>query len=134
MTNYKSILVVVSVAILIGMLGSIGLSQRNNQVQEQRSRDNRGFSYATLEMFSTTLEDQQPEYVALWNDGDFVLHETSRESQLDANRRLLGRLGKGNNRNINLSLLLTAIGERGFELVETESNGTGTLRIFIRRN
>jgi hypothetical protein len=116
--------------VLIAMFVSIGLTQRSQQEQSRRTR---GFAYATLEMYVDSSANQQVEYVSLWNDGDFVLRETSTESQLDANRKLLGRLGGGNNRNTNLSLLLNAIGERGFELVETEVNGIGTLRIFVRR-
>ncbi len=89
------------------------------------------FEYATLTE-TATEEGAGTVYLATWNNGPIDIIGRSTNSMQDAQRRLSPQLGGLTDSRTNLGMLLTAIGQDGWRLVESTGSDTGITRVFIR--
>ncbi len=136
----RPLLFLVSLAAILATVSLIAASSnaqsnptrqpRNQQQQQQSTRI--ALEYATL----TSLRAEQngrTTYQVVWDFGDFTLNGQSTRSIEDAYRELTGKFGGGVFSVSNLSTLLTRIGTQGWELIESNGDGSTTMRIFKRR-
>lgn len=145
MNRSITILAVVSIVAIVGSLvfstnvtpvdaqqASTAQTRRSNTAQAQQSRG--AFQYATLATRVTEdADDSRITYEVTWNNDDDLVVVTSRVSLEDAYRRLINRRRGSIGRLTLLSSLLNHFGDEGWELIETQNNGSFNTRLFIRR-
>ena len=126
----KSHVLWLAVPLIVGMVTASLIAQPQTGTNNPTPR----FEYATLTAQSNQgQESTGPAFTVTWNAGVIDVIGSSSNSLDDARRRLSSQLGGGNDSRTNLSVLLTTVGNEGWQLVDSTQEGTEQTMIFIRR-
>lgn len=118
------------VPLIVGLIAANLIAQPQQSTNENNSTPR--FEYATLTTVTPSEESGSASNRMIWNAGVQDIIGDSNSSVRDAQRRLNARLGGGNDSRTNLSVLLTTIGNDGWQLVESSEEEQGMVRVFVR--
>lgn len=106
------------------------------QTASSNARQQIGTAYQYATLTTRVIKDNstsKQSYEVVWNNGDTLVSVSSKVSLEDAYRSMINRR-RGTVGRINLlSSLLNHFGAEGWELIETQNDGSLNARVFIRR-